>query len=565
MAAFDVEGARKAGYTDAEITDHLASQKKYNLKQARSAGYTDSEILAHLAGTPQPAPALIARDTPGIAETIVLGAGKKWGDIIDGIAQIAGDEKSNQGLNELRAEEARTYKPLQDARPVLTAVGEGIPALAVPGPGKGTALASMGRMALQGAVPELLSHGDVSERAGRAALSGGLSVAGGTLIPKALGLAKEGATRVGQGTVDAMREFLAKADPNIQAIYQKATALGIPVSVSQLSDSRWVKNIAAATKHLPFSGAIDTAKEAAESFTRAVSKTFGDDTPNITKEVYNSNKQRLGKEFDRLTSQNEFHIDKKFLGQVKGLLDDTSVLADGTHETVDGLVAKLMSKVDITKGQKVSGETYQNLDTLMSKIVKGGGTQAEFVGRLRDIMRNQMDDSISVADQEAWKTARSQYRNLKAVRDIVAREGTDGLIPPSKLAHALNNSEAGKEAMAMGTRGQLGDVSQVGTKFLQDYIPNSGTAERTMALSALTGGMGGAGMMGADPSGLGALALAGVTTARGANSLLNKPVNIPRGSSGVTFADLVRGAPGRNTEILGGYAGRTYADLMENR
>lgn len=46
--AFDVEGARKAGYSDAEIADHLAQQRSFDIKGARAAGYGDSDIVAHL-------------------------------------------------------------------------------------------------------------------------------------------------------------------------------------------------------------------------------------------------------------------------------------------------------------------------------------------------------------------------------------------------------------------------------------------------------------------------------------------------------------------------------------
>jgi hypothetical protein len=46
--AFDIEGARKAGYTDAEIAEHLAKSRKLDTAGARTAGYTDAEILAHL-------------------------------------------------------------------------------------------------------------------------------------------------------------------------------------------------------------------------------------------------------------------------------------------------------------------------------------------------------------------------------------------------------------------------------------------------------------------------------------------------------------------------------------
>jgi hypothetical protein len=47
--AFDVEGARKAGYSDAEIANYLSKAAKYDAEAARKAGYSDSELIAHLA------------------------------------------------------------------------------------------------------------------------------------------------------------------------------------------------------------------------------------------------------------------------------------------------------------------------------------------------------------------------------------------------------------------------------------------------------------------------------------------------------------------------------------
>ena len=50
--AFDIEGAKQAGYNDTEIADHLAKQSKFDLAGARKAGYNDAEILQHLTGAP---------------------------------------------------------------------------------------------------------------------------------------------------------------------------------------------------------------------------------------------------------------------------------------------------------------------------------------------------------------------------------------------------------------------------------------------------------------------------------------------------------------------------------
>ena len=52
--AFDIEGAKTAGYSDAEIADHLAKQSNFDLAGAKKAGYNDAEILQHLSAAPAP-------------------------------------------------------------------------------------------------------------------------------------------------------------------------------------------------------------------------------------------------------------------------------------------------------------------------------------------------------------------------------------------------------------------------------------------------------------------------------------------------------------------------------
>jgi hypothetical protein len=39
----DIEGARKAGYSDAEIAEHMAKSSGFDLAGARSSGYSDAD------------------------------------------------------------------------------------------------------------------------------------------------------------------------------------------------------------------------------------------------------------------------------------------------------------------------------------------------------------------------------------------------------------------------------------------------------------------------------------------------------------------------------------------
>lgn len=72
---FDVQGARNAGYNDAEIVEHLAvGNPNFDLAGARSAGYDDAEILGHLLSGPAPASQAADTDVSGGPDADILGA-----------------------------------------------------------------------------------------------------------------------------------------------------------------------------------------------------------------------------------------------------------------------------------------------------------------------------------------------------------------------------------------------------------------------------------------------------------------------------------------------------------
>lgn len=49
---FDLEGARKAGYSDAEIAQFMSQSAGFDLAGAKKAGYSDGEVIAHLNDKP---------------------------------------------------------------------------------------------------------------------------------------------------------------------------------------------------------------------------------------------------------------------------------------------------------------------------------------------------------------------------------------------------------------------------------------------------------------------------------------------------------------------------------
>ena len=78
MADFDVQGAKAAGYSDAEIADHLAASRSFDIGAARKSGYSDSEIVQHLA---PPAPPSFKDKANQAIRDVVGGAASKLNPI----------------------------------------------------------------------------------------------------------------------------------------------------------------------------------------------------------------------------------------------------------------------------------------------------------------------------------------------------------------------------------------------------------------------------------------------------------------------------------------------------
>jgi hypothetical protein len=577
---FDLEGARAAGYTDDQIADVLSQKAGFDSAGARGAGYKSVDIIGHLTQAGQPAPATPAApaalavkdnigqpDDPGVGGSIMIGAGRTVDRVGKGMQQLwhgaTGNDAAQTDLKRQADEDDVQYAKLQGQHPIATAVGESLPSMAIPGGVAKTALGTAGRMAAISAVPSLLEHGSAEERAKRGAISATGGVVGGVVVPKVAGA-------LWQGGKNVLSSLVGNVTPEAVELAAKAEAAGIKVNAAQLGDSKFLKTLASALEQMPFTGAAQQASKQRGSFTRAVSKTFGEDADKITPEVYAAARTRLGQSFDDLAMRNTLNLDKKVMGRLDNTLEEARQFGDdGTIRAVENLYNRIIKQsnasADMTGGKagantimEIPGAAYSSMDKAMGEIIKNGGEKANFVKQMQLALREGMDQSISGADKAAWDQTRSQYKNLKAVRDVVARDGADGNIPPGMLMSALNRNEAGKEAMAMGTRGELGDLGRVGRQFVRDTVPNSGTAQRAMAMGLIGGG---GYAFGADPMQIAGMLAGGATAGRVITKMLSNPNTVAAlGQKGISMSELVKLPPNEIARILGGIAGMTTAE-----
>jgi len=157
--AFDVAGAKQAGYSDIEIAEFLGQQKNFDTPAAIKAGYSPSEIIGHLGESATPA----AKGETGFLPSVYRGGRGLASLATDVIPAMAGKAvgaeefakrkmqeaaQYQQQTEQLYPAEVASYKDIKDVGSFLTyvkeAIGEAVPSI-VPSIFTGGAAAVLGR------------------------------------------------------------------------------------------------------------------------------------------------------------------------------------------------------------------------------------------------------------------------------------------------------------------------------------------------------------------------------------------------------------------------------------
>src|SRR3990167_9977129 len=113
---FDVSGARKAGYSDSDIANHLGKMRPdFDMAAARKSGYADDEIV-HFLQTGKPYDRTYGEGAPAAAANVgrgvVGGLGKTAGVVAAGIALTNPLIAATEGAALLTGRESPIVGPL---------------------------------------------------------------------------------------------------------------------------------------------------------------------------------------------------------------------------------------------------------------------------------------------------------------------------------------------------------------------------------------------------------------------------------------------------------------------
>lgn len=156
-----------------------------------------------------------------------------------------------------------------------------------------------------------------------------------------------------------------QVSPEVAALAGRAKQLGIEIPADRITNSKPLNAVAASLEYVPFSGRAATNDKMASQLNRAVSRTFGQDSDNVTQALRTA-RGSLGGEFDRVLQANTVRVDQQFADDLTQHLQRATkeLGSDGEKiikNQIDEILAKAqaptlppLKKIEIANGADLS-------------------------------------------------------------------------------------------------------------------------------------------------------------------------------------------------------------------
>lgn len=339
-------------------------------------------------------------------------------------------------------------------------------------------------------------------RAGTGAAVGGVSagmvnpedVSMGAMIGGGLPLATKAAGALG----GAIRRAIApEVSPEVRQLAQRADELGINIPADRLTNSRPLNAVAAGLNYVPFSGRAATEDAMTSQLNRALSRTFGQDSSNVTQALRKAD-DALGGKFDAFLRNNSVKVDPQFMDDLAQAANRASreLGSDGASiisKQIDDIVAKAGS------GQ-IDGQAAYNIKKTLDRIGNRNSPEAWYALDLKGKLMDALNRSVGTDAAGQFAGLRKQYGNMLELQKL-AKNGAEGEVSVARLANMKNIRNP-----------EMQELADIAAQFVKPREGAHGAAQRATAGAAMFG-------LGGLPG-----LLAGAATGRATNMALNSQV-----------------------------------------
>jgi hypothetical protein len=315
----------------------------------------------------------------------------------------------------------------------------------------------------------------------------------GAAIGGALPVAAQG---IGKAAMAAGRGIRGNAvSPEVAALAERANQLGIDIPADRIANSKPLNALAATLNYVPGSGRAATEEKMFSQLNKAVSKTFGQDSDNVTQALRKAQNE-LGGEFERVLKANKVTLDPQFANDlVEASATASKELGSDGARIIENQIDEILGKAAQTG--EIDGQAAYNIKKTLDRIGKRSTPEGHYAIDLKNSLMQALDRSLGPQEAAAFKATRQQYGNMLSLEKI-AQNGGDGDISIARLANMKNIRSP-----------DLQELADISAQFLKSREGNHGAAQRTLL-----------GLSGAVLGGVPAMA-AGAAGSRLTNVLLN--------------------------------------------
>lgn len=372
--------------------------------------------------------------------------------------------------------------------------GAAIPGVAAAAPNLLQAIRTSGMTAGAGG-----GAGNLLTRAAGGAIAGGASAGlvnpddalTGAAIGGAFPVATKAAGAAGKAIGGALR---GDVSPEVVKLADRAKQLGIDIPADRIANSKPLDAVAAGLNYVPFSGRAGTEAKMTSQLNQALSKTFGQDSSNVTQALRTASAD-LGAKFDQTLRSTGVAVDQQLMTDLAGVYNTAErELGSDALKPIAGQIDEL-----ITKGANgtIDGQAAYNIKRTLDRIGRQNTPTAHHALELKGVLMDALDRSLGPQGAQAFAETRRQYGNMLALEKL-AKNGVDGEISVARLANLKNINNP-----------QLQEIADIAAQFVKPREGQHGAAQRAVA-----------GLAGASVAGVPALAGAAVA-GRAANAGLN--------------------------------------------
>lgn len=380
----------------------------------------------------------------------------------------------------------------------VTAASKVIPAVAQYAPKLAAALESGGfKLGTPAATTVGGKAADMATRVGAGAAVGGASAglvdpdnaAAGATIGGALPAAARAAGAVGSAVRKAVTPEVA---PEVATLYQKAKDLGIEIPADRIVNSKPLNAVAASLNYLPLTGRAGTEELMNSQLNRALSKTFGQNSDNVTQALRKAQTD-LGNKFEITLKSNTVKADDELVNDLVSHLQTAhDELGTEGANIIGKQIDAIMSKVG-TNGE-IDGQAAYNIKKALDRIGNRNTPEAYYARELKKSLMGALDRSLGPEKSAEFAKVRRQYGNMLDLEPL-APNGAEGEISAARLANLRKINDP-----------QMQDIADIASQFVKGRENPHGAAQRVAVATSIYG--------------LPAAAV-GATAGRAANAALN--------------------------------------------